>query len=125
MKPGIMLHRKLAQQARQSQIHSRIAGLGEDSAVCGAAELAARIWLGNADALEFENVEFVEKVQALQAEADHALPEIEFLRGAVPGGVDDDFGLVAGLVEDGEFGGWGWRGAFDAPDTDSGIVFSI
>jgi hypothetical protein len=75
--------------------------------------------------LEFENVEFVEKVQALQAEADHALPEIEFLRGAVPGGVDDDFGLVAGLVEDGEFGGWGWRGAFDAPDTDSGIVFSI
>jgi hypothetical protein len=125
MKPGIMLHRKLAQQTRQSQIHSRIAGLGEDPAVRGAAELAARIWLGHADALEFENVEFVEEVQALQAEADHALPEIEFFRGAIASGVDDDFGLVAGLVEDGEFGGWGWRGAFDAPDADSGMLLSV
>jgi hypothetical protein len=75
--------------------------------------------------LEFENVEFVEEVQALQTEADHALPEIEFLRGAVPGGVDDDFGLVAGLVEDGEFGGWRRRGAFDAPDADSGVLLSV
>jgi hypothetical protein len=82
--------------------------------------LAAGVGLGNSDALEFEDVEFVEQVEAREAEADHAFPESEFLGSPVAGSVDDDFGLVAGVVEDGEFGGWGWRGAFNAPDADSG-----
>lgn len=80
-------------------------------------------WYTNA--LELEDVEFVEKVLAGEAESDHAFPEVEFLGCSVAGGVDDDFGLVACEVEDCELcGGWG-RGAFDTPYSNAGITVSI
>ena len=72
--------------------------------------------------LEFQNVEFVQDTQPLQSEAYHALVQVKLFLGAVSGCVDDDFGLVAGLVEDGEFGGWWWGRAFDSPNADSAAI---
>jgi hypothetical protein len=119
MKPREMLHRKLAQQTRQSQIDIRITRLREYPAIRGAAELTLRIAFRGADALELEDVEFVEEVEARQAEANHTFPEVEFGGCGVPGSVDDNFGLVAGVIENGEFGCGRGRGAADAADSDA------
>jgi hypothetical protein len=52
---------------------------------------------------------------------DLLLDEIPLLCRAVPGCIEENLGLVAACVEDGEFGCWGWWGAFDTGDADPAI----
>lgn len=69
--------------------------------------------------LELEHIELVQKAEASEAEAHHALVQVVFLSGGISCGVDHDLGLVACAVEDGQFSG-GWRrGAFDSVEADS------
>jgi hypothetical protein len=115
-----MLHCKLSEQTCESQIDLWVGAFGEYAQVSGASQLVSRIDLWDTDALELQDVESVVDAQAFQSEPDHALVEIEFLSRSVSSSIDDDLGLVACIVEDGELGRWRGRGAFDAPQANTG-----
>ena len=96
-----MLHSEFAEQTSESKINVRITGFCKDPAIRRAAKLAAGIGFRDPKALKLEHVKLVKNSESLEAESDHAFPELEFLGCAVASCIDDDFGLVACTVENG------------------------
>jgi hypothetical protein len=78
-----------------------------------------RIFVWYADSLKVNDVEFLELSPFGQLAADLGFLEVVLLGCSVSSCIHGHLGLKAGLVEDGELGGWWRRVAFDARHPNS------
>jgi hypothetical protein len=96
---GVVLHCEFSEEAGESDIYIWVASFCEDSAVCCAAQLTCWIGFRDTQALEFQNIEFVEKSEPFEPKSDHSFPEFELFRSTVACSVHHNLGLVACTIE--------------------------